>query len=324
MIIIAKELGPARSVGEDLQKTSDLWWSENRGRDDRPEFFRTPRNANDSEDPCEPSSRYYHHRRTASGRIEVYLAESFADRCWKMGVMNQSEVVAQAVVEAVLESSRMVYRSDQSQSVHDFDLHYSDGRVAAMEVTESANAVELETQAAIISRRRGGATVRAEVCQKAWRVRPEPGASINRIRASVDRYLGAIESAGIEHFFSASDRHNYPAVAGIHKDLMVSSGDVMEGVEPGHISIGFPIGGGAIGGSLVADAVQVEGSKADNCHKLSAAGTSERHLFCFVDVLNDRVWIPLVDLAPPPGRPELPPEITHVWVAGPARSGEGT
>ncbi len=76
--------------------------------------------------------------------------------------MHQSEIVAQAVVERVIQGSRMVYRSDQSKSVPDFDLHYPDGRVAALEVTESVDTVDLETQAAIGSRRKGGPRVRAE------------------------------------------------------------------------------------------------------------------------------------------------------------------
>ncbi len=48
--------------------------------------------------------------------------------------MNHADVVAQVVVEAVIHGSRMVYRSDQSESIHEFDLHYPDGHVAAIEV----------------------------------------------------------------------------------------------------------------------------------------------------------------------------------------------
>lgn len=52
----------------------------------------------------------------------------------EMNVMNHADVVAQVVVEAVIHGSRMVYRSDQSESIHEFDLHYPDGHVAAIEV----------------------------------------------------------------------------------------------------------------------------------------------------------------------------------------------
>jgi len=240
-----------------------------------------------------------------------------------MNVMNHAEVVAQVVVEAVIQGSRMVYRSDQGESVHDFDLHYPDCRVAAVEVTASVDAVDAETHAAISSRRKGGPRVKAEFCRKAWRVRPGTGANINRIRSGVDSYLAAIEAAGIEHFFSASDCQTHSAVDRIYTDLQVSSGDVIDGVVPGYIGIALPIGGGFIGSCLVSDAVEVEASKPDNRHKLSSARASEGHLFVFVDVLNHRVWTPLVDLPPPPEAPELPREVTHVWAVGPARSGDG-
>jgi hypothetical protein len=240
-----------------------------------------------------------------------------------MNVMNHAEVVGQVVVEAVIHGSRMIYRSDQSESVHDFDLHYPDGRVAAVEVTASVDAVDAETQAAISSRRKGGRRVKAELCRKAWRVRPRTGANINRVRSSVDNYLARIEAAGIEHFFSARVRQTHPAVERIYTDLQVSSGDVIDGAVPGYISIALPIGGGFIGNCLVSDAVEAEAFKPDNRGKLSSAHTSERHLFVFVDVLNHRVWTPLVDFPPPPEAPELPREITHVWAVGPARSGDG-
>jgi hypothetical protein len=234
--------------------------------------------------------------------------------------MNQTEIIAQAVVEAAISGSRMVYHSDQSQSVPDFDLYYPDSRVASLEVTASVDVVDLETQAAISSRRKGGPRVKAELCRKAWRIRPASGANVNKIRANVDSYLSPIESSGIEHFFSSRDRRQHPTIDRISTDLHVSHGDVLDGWQPGYISIALPIGGSFVDASLVSDAVEFEAFKLDNRQKLSAAGTTERHLFVFVDVLNHRVWTPLVDLVPPAEAPDLPQEVTHVWAVGPARS----
>ncbi len=234
--------------------------------------------------------------------------------------MKHSERVAQVVVEAVIQGSRMVYRRDQRLSVHDFDLHYADGRVAAMEVTASVNKDDEGTHAAILNARKGGPKVKAELCKKAWRIWPGSGATINRIRASIDRYLAPIESAGIERFFSASDRHKHVSVDNIYKDLQVSGGYVMKHETPGYIHIAFPLGGGPVGAGLVHEAVRLEAFKEDNRRKLAAAGTAERHLFVFVDVLNRRVWTALVDLSPPMDVLELPEEITDVWVVGPAQS----
>jgi len=234
--------------------------------------------------------------------------------------MNQTEIIAKSVVEAAIPGSRMVYHFNQSESIPDFDLHYPDGSIASLEVTAAVDVVDMETQAAISSRRKGGPRVKAELCRKAWRVRPASGANINEIRANVDQYLAAIESSGFEHFSALGIGHEYPAIARISTELRVSSGDVLDGWDPGYISIALPIGGGFVDRSLVSDAVEFEAFKLDNCHKLSAAGTTERHLFVFIDVLNHRVWTPLVDLAPPAEMPDLPTELTHVWAVGPSRS----
>ena len=134
--------------------------------------------------------------------------------------MNQTEIIAQAVVEAAISGSRMVYHSDQSESVPDFDLYYPDNRVASLEVTASVDVVDVETQAAISSRRKGGPRVKAELCRKAWRIRPASGANINKIRTNVDSYLSSIESSGIEHFFSSRDGLQHPTIDRISTDLV--------------------------------------------------------------------------------------------------------
>jgi hypothetical protein len=234
--------------------------------------------------------------------------------------MNHSEAVAQVVVESVIPGSRMVYHGEQSQGVHDFDLYYEDGRVAAVEVTESVSKASKETDAAIVNRRKGGQRIKATLCRKPWRIRPGTGANINRIRELVDRYLAEVESAGIDDFFSASDRHKSAAVDNIYKDLQVYSGDIMGWEAPGYITIGLPIEGGTFGGSIVHDAVMTEALKPDNRRKLAAAGSSERHLFVFVDVLNHRVWTSLVYSTPPSGATDLPEEITDAWALGQGES----
>jgi hypothetical protein len=234
--------------------------------------------------------------------------------------MNHSEAVAQLVVESVIPGSRMVYRAEQSQGVHDFDLYYDDGRIAAVEVTESVSTARKETDAAIVSSRKGGQRIKAKLCRKPWRIRPGTGANINRIREVVDRYLAEVESAGIDHFFSASDRHKSAVVDNIYRDLQIYSGDILEWEAPGYITIGLPIEGATFGGTVVHDAVMVEALKPDNRRKLASAGTSETHLVVFVDVLNHRVWTSLVYSTPPSEATDLPEEITDAWALGQGES----
>ena len=69
--------------------------------------------------------------------------------------MDHAESIAQRLFEAVLIDARMEYCCDQSQGQHDFDLRYSDGRVAAVEVTSAANEQRERTNAAITDKRKG-------------------------------------------------------------------------------------------------------------------------------------------------------------------------
>ena len=96
--------------------------------------------------------------------------------------MNHAETLAQRIVETIIEGSRMVYRPDQSRSIHDFDLHYADGRVCAVEVTASVDEAGERTNAAILDSKKGGSAIKTKLCKKDWRVCPGPDASINRIR----------------------------------------------------------------------------------------------------------------------------------------------
>jgi hypothetical protein len=53
--------------------------------------------------------------------------------------MKRPEQIAKALLERILNGAQMNYRCDQSASVHDFDLIYPGGHIAAVEVTTSAD-----------------------------------------------------------------------------------------------------------------------------------------------------------------------------------------
>jgi len=74
-----------------------------------------------------------------------------------------------------------------------------------------------------------------------------------------------------------------------------------------------PGGGGAVGPTLALDAVSREAFRDDNRRKLASAGTSERHLAVYIDVMNFRAWCGLIDFDPPAILPDLPEEITDAW-----------
>jgi hypothetical protein len=227
--------------------------------------------------------------------------------------MNHAEKLAQALVQAVVSGSRMVYRLDQSRSVHDFDLHHSDGRVAAVEVTASVDEAGERTNAAILDKKKGGPVVKIILCKNGWRIYPGLAAKINKIREKADEYLAAIELDGLKNFSGPKDRSRYPSVERIYRDLGVISGATTSSKEPGCIELAPPGRVGSVGVGLVLEAVKHETFKDDNRKKLGSVGTDERHLLVYVHPGNYLVWYALRDLEPPPDLADLPPEITDVW-----------
>src|ERR1700694_886372 len=115
--------------------------------------------------------------------------------------MDRTERIAKAVVEHMILGSNMPDRPGEPGGVHDFDLRYPDGTIAAVEVTASTNQEINDTVAAIESKRRCGRFLNARMCRNGWIVRPLADASINRLRTDLDAYLARIEAAGLTEFF---------------------------------------------------------------------------------------------------------------------------
>ncbi len=225
--------------------------------------------------------------------------------------MDHAEAVARNLIESVVAGARMVFNQSQSRGEHDFDLHYPDGRVAAVEVTSSVDQALEETHDAITNANKGGSAIPTHLCKNSWYIVPIMGARINRLRAEADKYLAVIESAGIKKFRGLRDEH--PSVEAIYRDLGVISGSVASWVKPGNILMALPGEGGAIGVGTVVEAAEREAFKDDNRKKLAATGKAERHLAIYVYVTN-LPWIVLTDFEPEPTVPRLPPEITDIWV----------
>ena len=127
--------------------------------------------------------------------------------------MDYAEKLAKIIIELVLPRAKMQYHINQSAGSHDFDLKYSDGTYAAVEVTISTNQIREATVAEITHPRKGGAFIKATLCRKDWFIHPLPTASINRIRALADVYLAAIEADGLDKFIGPIDSDSYLSVA---------------------------------------------------------------------------------------------------------------
>jgi hypothetical protein len=51
--------------------------------------------------------------------------------------MNKAEEIAKTLMEIIYVGAEMRYRRDQSKGEYDYDLRYTDGTIAAVEVTAS-------------------------------------------------------------------------------------------------------------------------------------------------------------------------------------------
>ena len=228
--------------------------------------------------------------------------------------MDKSEAAAKSIVENLIPDAKMHYRESQSLGEHDFDLEYPTGTRVPLEVTVSTDEADEATRAAILHSRRGGPFVPRIHCAHDWYVHPRRQANINKIRAHVDSCLAAIEAEGRARFNAFIDAAQSPAIFAILQELGIEYGSVVSWKSP-RIGIATPGDGGLVDSALVNEVVETEALKMDNKRKLSAAAGAEKHLFVYVARTRHVIWVAVRDEAPPAVGPQLPPEITHVWVA---------
>lgn len=228
-------------------------------------------------------------------------------------LMSREEAAAKAIVESLLPGAAMHWRSSQAAGEHDFDLEYPGGVTVPLEVTVATSEVAERTRAAIL-RSRLGRVVSRTLSVHDWYVYPSRGAHINKIRAVADRYLAAIEADGLEQFSALVDASRWPSVRAILEDLGIEWGSVVKWKSPG-IRIALPADGGLVDAKLVNGAVETEALKPDNRRKLDSVKVSEKHLFVYVATTKHVLWVAVRDGCPPSVGPQLPPEITDVWVA---------
>lgn len=228
--------------------------------------------------------------------------------------MNYPEAVSKRVLEAILPGASLDYRAVQSHGEYDFDLRYSDGSIAALEVTASVDRLQAETVAAVLSKKKGGSTFPAIKCRSSWVLFPAKGASINQIREKADDYLARLEVDGVERFFWLE--RGPQSVDDIRRYLNVTAASVIAAGASPTIRIGLPVGGGAVGSSDAVEAGEREAWKPDNRRKLGAAKTNERHLVVYIDPMTGLPWTALTEFEPPSTPPNLPMEVTTLWLIG--------
>jgi hypothetical protein len=227
--------------------------------------------------------------------------------------MDYAETTAQWVLETVL-PGKMRYESEQSHGECDFELHYDNGTIAAVEVTSSQDRTYVETVAAL---RKQGNVVPAVKCKQSWMVFPNSDANINKIRAKIDGCLFEVERVGASKF---NWLRGPQCARDLCFDLKISSGSVFSAEGEPQIFVSGPGGGGAVGANLAIEAGEKEAWKDDNRKKLGASDAAERHLVVYIHVSNGLPWVALTDFQPPTILPKLPEEITFLWLVGQGRA----
>jgi len=188
--------------------------------------------------------------------------------------MNNSESLANQIVEHLILGSTMHYRSNQSAGVatYDFDLIYPDGTKVPLEVTESLDRIIEATEAAI---RKKGFFIPRNRCKKDWYVHPAADAKINEARTKIDGLLADVETEGYEKFFSNTGAAHSPAIKRLFAELKIEAGSVLEWKQPG-IGIAFPGREACVcDATPIEQAVEAAANKEDNRRKLGITNAQE-------------------------------------------------
>jgi hypothetical protein len=225
--------------------------------------------------------------------------------------MRYEETVAKRVLEMAIPGAVMEFRCEQPYMEYDFNLRYSNGEVAAVEATASRDPVRTQISKEVFEKN-GGSEIKAICCKKNWCITPV-GTDIKKLRKNIDKYLAALEAAGIEGFTDDDCKRTNPPkeVTAIYRDLHVFSARSFPTSGAAVIRIATVTGGGQL--YQIGPTSAVEREIEPNKDKLGKATTKERHLVVHVDMSNDLQWIGMTSSEPPNEIPDLPTQITHLW-----------
>jgi hypothetical protein len=228
--------------------------------------------------------------------------------------IRHSEKVAKCVLEMAFPGAHMEFRCKQSDKEYDFDLHYPDGEIAAVEVTSSRDQTITQISKEVFARH-GGAEIPANQCRKTWLIQLERDANIKFIRKYADCYLAELEAAGIEGFeLQDCLQRNCPEqIARIHKDLkLIYASSLLTSASPiiKLLSVDGPARAYISTSATDAAEREIEPNK----EKLGRATTKERHLVVYIDLTTGEAWSAMTRFPPPPVVPTLPAEVTHLWL----------
>ena len=244
-----------------------------------------------------------------------------------MTELRDDEKVVAATITTTLGLRVEQYDNGLQPGMHDLNIISVDGSLAAVEVTAAADPDSIELWKLVNGR---GERRTVKDLQGGWMLTLEPTARAKRLRTELPAFLGQLESQGVTEIPSQRRRLEVPeSIEGRARDLGIVRGNQSGTNFAG--SIYFTIeqpcdrAGGVVDstGSAVPGWVRdflLDPHQSDVLGKLARSGASERHAFILVPGFSiapfgvvDMLWRDEDDVVPTTS-PDLPDEVTHVWL----------
>jgi len=253
-----------------------------------------------------------------------------------MTELRDEEKVVAATITTTLGLRVEQYDNGLQPGMHDLNIIFVDGSLAAVEVTAAADPDSIELWKLVHGR---GERRTVKDLQGGWMLTLEPTARAKRLRTELPAFLGELESQGVTEIPSQRRRLEVPeSIEGRARDLGIIRGNQSGTNFAG--SIYFTIeqpcdrAGGVVDstGSAVPGWVRdflLDPHRSDVLGKLARSGASERHAFILVPGLTsapfgvvDMLWRDEDDVVPT-SSPDLPDQVTHVWLMAFSTVGSG-
>jgi hypothetical protein len=238
--------------------------------------------------------------------------------------LRPEEELALRCIEAALDGVEVVHHDDQSEAgMYDLEIRSREVPMGAVEVTQ---ALDAEPAVAWKMLNSSGRWTEPSLIG-GWAVRLRPDVRVAPLKAGLPEFLRALEHAGIQTVRGGPSARTQPERRA--EELGIRRASQSATNFPGSI---YPMpeqtfdkttGYAADTGDALAEWVGewLRGAvRSDNLHKLCRSGLKERHMFILLPSMAD-VDFRVTELfmrsnAPlPTVPPELPSEVTHVWVA---------
>lgn len=144
---------------------------------------------------------------------------------------------------------------------------------------------------------------------------------LGALRRGIARLQPLLDDAsrdGFDQFITRRDRHRSKAIDDVANAFpMIEEASWWEVPDPSLWVVRRRLRGGVSTDVLDRFLTNLLWSEAfeDNRNKLKRAGTTRRHLFLWIEKSEFTPWLSLCESNAPQSHPDLPPEVTDLWIA---------